>query len=287
MREESHQVSWRSKLYEIIFLSDTPSGKAFDLVLIGIILLSICVVSLESVTGLSEDLYTTTRIIEWVLTGVFTVEYLARVLALRNPRYYIFSFFGIVDLLALLPTYLALFLAGSQYLIVIRGLRLLRIFRILKLFRFMGEANLLYHAMRSSMPKIIVFLITIINAAIISGTILYLVEGEASGFTSIPRSIYWAIVTMTTVGYGDISPATPLGQTIASVIMIMGYAILAVPTGIVSVELAQAHNSGRQAIRCPACAREGHDSDAEYCKFCGHGLDRFKEENDREKGSGI
>ena len=287
MKEQSHEVSWRSKLYEVIFLFDTGTGKAFDLTLIGMILLSIFVVSLESVTGLSPEIYEATRITEWALTIVFTIEYLARILALRNPRYYIFSFFGIVDLLALLPTYLALVFAGSQYLIVIRGLRLLRIFRILKLFRFMGEASLLYNAMRASMPKIIVFLITIVNAAIISGTVLYLVEGEASGFTSIPRSIYWAIVTMTTVGYGDISPATPLGQTIASVIMIMGYAILAVPTGIVSVELAQAQHAGRRAINCPACAREGHDSDADFCKYCGHGLERLAGDGETDSGMGI
>lgn len=284
--DESHQSNWRKKLYEVIFLSDTVAGRAFDLALIGMILISIVVVSVESVSDLAPWIYKVTRITEWALTVVFTIEYVARILALRHPRHYILSFFGIVDLLALLPTYLALFFAGSQYLIVIRGFRLLRIFRILKLFRFMGEANLLYNAIRSSMPKIIVFLITIINAAIISGTILYLIEGEASGFTSIPRSIYWAIVTMTTVGYGDISPTTPLGQTIASIIMILGYAILAVPTGIVSVELAQAQNAGRQSISCPACSKEGHDSDAEYCKFCGHALERLKGENNHQ-GTGI
>lgn len=275
MNEESHHAGWRSKLYEIIFLSNTGAGRAFDLILIGLILVSIVVVSVESVAGFPPKVYEITRITEWVLTGVFTLEYLARILALRHPRHYVFSFFGVVDLLALLPTYLALVFTGSQYLIVIRGLRLLRIFRVLKLFRFMGEANLLYNAIRSSMPKIIIFMVTIINAAIISGTIVYLVEGEESGFTSIPRSVYWAIVTMTTVGYGDIAPATPLGQTIASIVMIMGYAILAVPTGIVSVELAQAQRAGRQSINCPACAKGGHDSDAEYCKFCGHELERF------------
>lgn len=270
MAEDSHESRWRKELYRIIFMADTPGARAFDLIVIFAILISIVAVSVESMQGLSDDVYEIVRYVEWGLTFLFTIEYFLRIISLRRPLGYIFSFFGIVDLLALLPSYLALFVSGSQYLIVIRGLRLLRIFRVLKLFRFMGEANQLKNAMTASLPKIVVFLMTIINAAIISGTILYLIEGEKSGFTSIPKSIYWAIVTMTTVGYGDISPATPLGQAIASVIMILGYAILAVPTGIVSVELAQAKSSEKKTLDCPACHTSGHDNDADYCKYCGN-----------------
>ena len=275
--EERSSDQFRKRLYNVIFLADTPSGRAFDLILIGLIVLSIVSVSIESVSGLPPIIYDITRWAEWILTGLFTLEYLARIISLRKPWPYISSFFGVVDLLALLPTYLALVFSGSHYLIVIRGFRLLRIFRILKLFRFMGEANVLYNAIRASLPKIVIFLITILNTAIISGTILYLIEGADSGFTSIPRSIYWAIVTMTTVGYGDISPVTPLGQAVASLIMILGYAILAVPTGIVSVELAHAQSQKKQTFSCPACSTQGHDLDARYCKHCGHELERSPE----------
>jgi voltage-gated potassium channel len=264
------QTTWQKKLYEIIFESDTRAGKAFDLALLVCILTSVIIIMLESVAAIKESAGTLLVTMEWVFTGIFTVEYLARIIAVKNKSKYIFSFFGIIDLLSILPSYFGIFFSGAQSLLVIRSIRLLRIFRILKLVNLVGASNTLTMALKASRYKITVFLITVLTSVIISGTLMYLIEGEEHGFTSIPRSIYWAIVTMTTVGYGDIAPQTTLGQALASFIMILGYGILAVPTGIVSTELITIKTRQKLSTQtCPHCLKEGHDSDAVYCKYCG------------------
>lgn len=268
--------SWRVKLHEIIFEAETKAGKIFDVGLLWAILFSIVVVMLESVHSIQAEIGGMLRIAEWVLTILFTLEYLARIASVGRPLRYVFSFLGIVDFLAVVPTYLSLVVEGSQYLLVIRAIRLLRVFRIFKLSRYMGEGEALVTALKASRPKITVFLGAVMSVVVIMGTVMYLIEGEANGFTSIPRSIYWAIVTLTTVGYGDIAPATILGQTVASVIMILGYSIIAVPTGIVSAEFAKADKATQQHSRsydvCPSCLSEGHDNDAIFCKRCGSRL---------------
>ncbi len=261
--------SKRQKLHEIIFEADTPEGKAFDLVLIIAILLSVAVVMLESVASLNHqygNLFTT---FEWIFTILFTIEYFLRIVALRKPYYYIKSFYGIIDLISIVPTYFSLFFVGSHYLMVFRIMRLLRIFRVLKLVRFLSEANKLFVALKASLPKITVFLVSIMCIVLIVGTVMYIIEGGQNGFDSIPRSIYWAIVTMTTVGYGDIAPTTVLGQTLASFMMILGYSIIAVPTGIVSSQVGKAKAKKISTQACLSCGREGHDPDAKYCKYCG------------------
>jgi voltage-gated potassium channel len=263
----------RLRLHEIIFESDTWAGKLFDISLLICILSSVLIIILESVQVIRDMFGPWLRIVEWVFTIIFTIEYLARFWAVLDKKKYVFSFFGIVDLLSILPSYLALLFTGAQSLMVIRSIRLLRIFRILKLPRFIGEGQNLTRALKASQHKIIIFMLTVLTSVIISGTIMYLVEGPEHGFTSIPRSIYWAIVTMTTVGYGDIAPQTALGQTLASFIMILGYGIIAVPTGIVSAEMVQLKNNEKISGQvCPHCSKEGHDADAKYCKFCGNTL---------------
>ncbi|RME24086.1 MAG: ion transporter [Candidatus Zixiibacteriota bacterium] len=264
--------SRRNQLYEVIFEADTPAGKAFDVVLLWSILISVAVVLLESVEGIRDDFGPVLVGIEWFFTILFTIEYLIRLICVRHPLLYARSFFGIVDLLSILPTYLSLFIGGSQALIVIRALRLLRVFRIFKLARYVGEAGVLMNALRASRAKITVFLVAVLSIVLIVGSLMYLIEGSEAqtGFTSIPASIYWTIVTMTTVGYGDIAPQTVLGKFVASVVMIIGYAIIAVPTGIVTAELSFA--AGKKSVTtqvCPDCHKEGHDPDATHCKFCG------------------
>lgn len=266
------QGHWQTVLHEVIFEADTPMGKAFDVLLIISILVSVITVMLDSITIVREQHGKLLYGIEWLLTLVFTVEYMLRLLCVKKPLKYATSFFGMVDLLAIIPTYFSLFLAGSQYLLVIRILRILRIFRIFKLAHFLGEAHILIMALRASVRKITVFLYTVLTLVVIFGSLMYVVEGEENGFTSIPRSIYWAIVTLTTVGYGDIAPHTVLGQVLASLVMIFGYAIIAVPTGIVSVEMAQAFSNKVSTQACPECSAEIHDIDASFCKFCGAGL---------------
>jgi voltage-gated potassium channel len=230
-------------------------------------------VLLESVAGIRARWGTELRAAEWLFTGLFTVEYGLRLVSVKRPGRYAGSFFGLVDLLAIVPTYLSLLIAGAQTLIVIRALRLLRVFRVLKLAHFLGEAHHLGLALRASVRKIVVFLGTVLTLVLIVGSLMYLIEGAASGFTSIPEAIYWAIVTLTTVGYGDIAPETVLGRLLASVVMILGYAIIAVPTGIVTVEMAAIRRGGRVSTQaCPSCAAEGHDPDARFCKRCGAGL---------------
>ena len=259
----------KKRLYEIIFEADTPSGKAFDIILLAVIIVSIVLVMLESINSINLNYSELFFWTEWIITIVFTIEYLLRIWILRKPFSYIFSMYGIIDLLAIIPTYLSLFLVGSHSLMVIRALRLLRIFRILKISRYTSEGGKIVAALKNSRAKIAVFLFAVLMVVLIIGTLLYLVEGEENGFTSIPRSVYWAIVTITTVGYGDIAPQTPLGQIIASFTMILGYAIIAVPTGIVTAELSNKTVRKITTQVCPECLAEGHDLDAKFCKFCG------------------
>lgn len=261
-------MTFKEKLHIIIFEADTRGGKLFDVVLLWAILLSIIVVMLESVHSIRLKYDSLIRYTEWTFTILFSLEYLARIYSVKKPIKYIFSFYGIIDLLSILPTFLGLYFTGTHSLSVIRGIRLLRIFRILKLARYVSAAETLKHALISSKNKIIVFLFTVLSLIIFLGTVMYLIESPEAGFTSIPRSIYWTIVTLTTVGYGDIAPQTILGQFLASVIMIIGYAIIAVPTGIVGVELAK-KDKPISTQSCPSCSKEGHDIDATFCKFCG------------------
>lgn len=272
LKPEKEQTDWQLKLYEIIFEAETPSGKWFDVILLWTIVLNVIVVFLESIAVLKLKFGNLFLILEWMFTILFTIEYVLRILCVNKPFRYILSFYGVIDLLAILPTYLSLFIVGSQYLLVIRILRLLRVFRIFKLTHLLKQANLLKRALLASRGKIAVFLFTVLTMIVVVGALMYVIEGPEHGFTSIPVSMYWTIVTMTTVGYGDISPQTPLGQVVASIVMIMGYAIIAVPTGIVSVEIADATKKKAATEVCPHCLKEGHDIDAVYCKSCGEKL---------------
>lgn len=260
---------WQRSLHEVIFEAETAGGKRFDLILIICIAISVTVVMLDSVASLRERFEGLLHSLEWCFTILFTIEYVLRLMCIGRPLKYAGSFFGIVDLLAILPTYIGLFLPGTHYLAVVRILRVLRIFRVLKLIQYLGEAAMLVKALRASLHKITIFVTTVMTLVVVLGSIMYLVEGEAHGFTSIPKSIYWAIVTVTTVGYGDFSPQTSFGQVIAAVTMIMGYSIIAVPTGIVTVELSEAFRKKTIVQACPQCSKEGHEDDANYCKFCG------------------
>lgn len=264
---------WRQTLREIIFEADTPAGKAFDVALLVVIVLSIVLVMLDSVASIRELHGGGLSAAEWTITLLFTVEYLLRLACVPSPWRYARSFFGVIDLLAIAPTYLSLALPGSESLLVIRAIRLLRLFRVFKLVRYLSEANVLALALRSSLPKVIVFLGTVLVLVMIMGSAMYLVEGAESGFTSIPRSVYWAIVTMTTVGYGDITPRTVPGQMLAAVAMLLGYSIIAVPTGIVSAEMVHAQRNRPVTTRvCSSCFSEGHLPEARYCRDCGEPL---------------
>lgn len=260
---------WQSRLQEIIFEADTRAGKIFDIWLIITITLSVITVMLDSVKQINLVHGQLLTKLEWVFTIIFTVEYILRLISVGRPLRYATSFFGIIDLLAILPTYFSVLFPGSQYFLVIRIIRLLRIFRILKLVQYLRESRLLVKALRASGRKVTVFLFTVLILVVIFGSLMYVIEGEENGFTSIPMSIYWAIVTLTTVGYGDISPQTGLGQALASIIMILGYSIIAIPTGIVTVELAQTYKASVNTQVCPQCSAEGHDDDAAYCNHCG------------------
>ncbi len=270
--DSKESLRWRHTLHEVIFEADTPAGKLFDVLLIVSIVVSVVLVMLDSVSNIRTVYGRQLYIGEWIFTLLFTVEYLLRLLCVGRPLAYATSFFGVVDLLAILPTYLSIFFPGSQYLLVIRLLRVLRIFRVLKLVPYVGEARLLMQALQASRRKITVFLFTVMILVVIFGALMYLIEDPDSGFTSIPQSIYWAIVTLTTVGYGDISPQTNLGQLLAALIMVTGYSILAVPTGIVTVEMAQSFKRKVSTQACPECSAEGHDADARHCKYCGEKL---------------
>ena len=256
-------------MHEVIFETDTVTGKAFDVALLVAIVLSVLAVMLESVADIRLRWGDILFGFEWFFTILFTVEYVARMICVRRPLRYAVSFFGIVDLLAVLPTYLSLFVVGTHSLIVIRTLRLIRVFRVFKLTRYLTEARALMIALRATRAKITVFLVVLTTIILIFGSLMYLIEGPERGFTSIPKSVYWAIVTMTTVGYGDISPSTPLGQTLAAVAMIIGYSIIIVPTGIFSYEVVAAWQKAINDQACPSCGGQGHDFDAKYCKHCG------------------
>ncbi|MCB0466561.1 MAG: ion transporter [Aequorivita sp.] len=277
----TNKNSWRYRLHEIIYEADTPLGKLFDVVLLAIILLSIVLVMLESVRWIDIKYHNILYFCEWVITIFFTIEYIARIITVKKPKTYIFSFFGIIDFLSTIPLYISMILAGSHYLLAVRALRLLRVFRILKITRYVGESNKLVKALKDSRPKILVFLFAVLIISIIAGTLMYIIEGEESGFVSIPVSVYWCIVTLTTVGFGDIAPVTPLGQFLAALIMIMGYGIIAVPTGIVSAEYTK--NMGKQDVlgkdyvhvntqACINCGAQKHRDDAKFCHKCGEEL---------------
>lgn len=273
IEDKSSLKPWQHKMHEIIYEADTTAGKLFDIGLLIVILLSITIVMLESVPSLHTSYGVWFTKAEWFFTIIFTLEYIARLISIGKPLKYIFSFYGIIDFLSIIPTYLGLFITGTSSLMVIRSLRLMRVFRILKLGNFLSESEALVNSLKASRHKIAVFLLSILTMVIILGTIMYLVESAGAGFTSIPRSIYWAIVTLTTVGYGDIAPITPLGQFIASIVMILGYAIIAVPTGIVTSELMKSENKKDLSTRaCISCLKEGHDRHAHFCKFCGKKL---------------
>lgn len=263
----------RRRAYDVIFGHDRGPGRTFDVVLIGAILASVLAVMMESVAPVRAQWGGVLRTVEWVFTILFTVEYVTRLWCVARPVLYARSALGIIDLLAILPTYISVLLPGGQVLAVVRILRVLRVFRILKLAQYTGEASVLLAALRASRYKITVFVFAVMTIVVVVGSLMFLIEGSASGFTSIPRGVYWAVVTLTTVGYGDIAPQTPLGQALATVVMIMGYGIIAVPTGIVTAEIAYASRREERPIRCAGCGREGHDQDAGFCKWCGGPLD--------------
>lgn len=265
--------NWRTRLHEIIYEADTPMGKAFDIILLILICLSVLFVMLESVESIDTKFHEYLYIGEWIITIFFSFEYIARIITVKKPFKYIFSFYGIIDFISTIPLYLSFFLTGSSYLLTVRAFRLLRIFRILKITRYIGESNKLRRAILHSRAKIFIFLFAVVIISIIAGTVMYLVEGEQHGFNSIPHSVYWCIVTLTTVGYGDISPETPLGQFIASLIMIMGYGIIAVPTGIVTAEYTRADREiSTNTQVCENCNESHHKDSAKYCQNCGHPL---------------
>jgi len=262
----------REETFTIIFGSDTPAGKAFDVFLILMIVLSVVAVMLDTVANVRVRYGEILYVAEWFFTIIFTIEYLVRLWAVKSARQYATSFFGLVDLLSIVPTYLSLIFTGAQYMLVIRVLRILRVFRVLKLARYVGEADALMLALRNGRRKILVFLYTILTLVVVFGALMYLIEGDEGGFTSIPRGVYWAIVTLTTVGYGDISPVTPIGQALASIIMVMGYGIIAVPTGIYAAELSHVIRQARSLHACGSCGAVGHDNDAAFCRKCGKRL---------------
>lgn len=270
---QGHPDPRRQHLFAVIFEAETPRGKLFDIVLLWTIIVSVFAVILESVESIRAQYGGFLIFLEWIFTILFTVEYALRLYCVRKPMDYARSFLGIIDLLAILPTYLSTFLhPGASSLLVIRALRLLRVFRVLKLAHLLDEYTILLKSLRASLHKMAVFLMCILTLVVISGTVMYLIEGGENGFTSIPRSVYWAIVTMTTVGYGDIAPQTVLGQVVASVIMMMGYTIIVVPTGIFSVELHRTIHRRETSRVCPSCTKEGHAVDSSYCRFCGEPL---------------
>lgn len=281
MNKDQAKKNWKHKLHEIIYEADTPKGKFFDVILLITIIASIILVMLESVQSFDEKHHAFLNAAEWVITILFSLEYIARIVTVKKPFKYIFSFYGIIDFLSTVPKYLSLIFAGTHALVALRALRLLRVFRILKLARFLGASQSLANALKASRAKISVFLFAVVIAAIILGTIMYLVEGEENGFTNIPKSVYWCIVTLTTVGFGDITPQTPVGQFIASLVMILGYGIIAVPTGIVSAEytnsLKDDENSDEEDIQlnsqsCEGCLEGSHKDGAQFCHKCGYQL---------------
>ena len=271
----------RDRIRIVIFEADTPAGKAFDVALIVTIISSVLAVMLDSVAWVHSRYGHILYYVEWAFTVVFTIEYVVRLWCIRHAWLYARSFYGIIDLLGILPTYLSLFLADSQYMLVIRILRVLRVFRVLRMVRYVGEAEMLMQALVASRRKITVFITTVITLVVVFGSMMYLIEGEDHGFTSIPKSVYWAVITLTTVGYGDLAPQTPLGQALATVIMIFGYGIIAIPTGIVTLELSEASRRRANTRVCSDCSAEGHSAEATYCWRCGAHLFSKRETADQ------
>ncbi|MBD3862237.1 MAG: voltage-gated potassium channel [Olleya marilimosa] len=285
MSPTKNKTYWKDKLHEIIYEADTPAGKLFDVVLLVLILASIILVMLESVRNIDAKYHNALYVGEWIITIFFSIEYILRIITVKKPFKYIFSFYGILDLLSTIPMYISFVFAGSHALVTLRALRLLRVFRILKLARYLGASNQLRDSIIASRVKIFVFLFAVLISSVIFGTIMYLVEGEDNGFTNIPKSVYWCIVTLTTVGFGDIAPQTALGQFITTIIMILGYGIIAVPTGIVSAEYSKSLKKSENDTpnppskklnlntqRCSNCHESYHDDDANFCKVCGNNL---------------
>ncbi len=263
----SERTKWKRQVYRIIFLSDTKLGKLFDLVLLLLILLSTFIVMMESVQIFDAKLHLLFVILEIIITAFFTVEYVLRILTIKNKKAYILSFFGIIDFLAILPFYLSLFFPITKYFLILRMLRMLRVFRIFNLLDFMNDGYFIVRALKHSSRKIYIFLLFLVIFSVIVGSLMFMVEGHREGFESIPQSIYWAVVTVTTVGYGDVSPGTPLGKFLSVLLMLAGYSIIAVPTGIVTAEM----RNKRQNLEkvCGRCGNEDIDDDARYCKICG------------------
>lgn len=270
-------MNWKEKIHEVIYEADTKAGKAFDVALLFVILGSLILVVLDSVEYISVEYHSLFLTLEWIITIFFTIEYILRIICIKKPKSYIFSFYGIVDFLSTIPLYISLIFASSGALLSLRALRLLRVFRVLKLVRYTGAGSRVSVALRRSLPKILIFLYSVIIVSFIAGTIMYLVEGSENGFTSIPRGIYWTIVTLTTVGFGDIHPVTPLGQFIATIIMLLGYGVIAVPTGIVTAEMTK-ENTTRNTQVCYNCGEKEHSDKAEFCHNCGYSLNKSKEE---------
>jgi voltage-gated potassium channel len=268
--DKTHLSPLKRKIYEVIFEAETKAGKAFDIGLMGLIVVAVLVTMLETLPKIQASYYLYFYYIELFITFVFTIEYILRIWCLAKPKKYILSTFGVIDLLSILPTYLSLFIAGTQYISVLRLLRLLRMFRILKLTQYIKESRLLLLSIKNSGRKIMVFFLFLFISVCVLGSVMYAIESPSNpGFKSIPESIYWAIVTITTVGYGDISPITPLGKVIASLIMILGYSVITVPTGIVGVEMFSANRKEKHSKVCQICLSEGHDNEAKFCKDCG------------------
>lgn len=277
MRQDNHPIpdtSMRDKLREIIFGTDTKAGRYFDISLMACIIISVSLVFLDTMAGIHAQYGEIIRIFEWIFTVIFTIEYALRLYCSTHPVSYARSFYGVVDLLSVLPSYLALFFPGANFTLVIRILRLFRIFRVLKLLRYLSEGNVLLRAMLQSGRKVFIFFFSVSLIVMVLSAIMYVVEGPENGFTSIPKSIYWTIVTITTVGYGDITPGTTLGQAIAAFTMLLGYSIIAIPTGILTVEISQEMGRNKDLRRCSNCLKKGHENDAEYCDHCGSELQR-------------
>lgn len=291
MPEKKPHSNWRAKVHEIIYEADTPAGKLFDIILLIAILASILLVMLESIESLDDKYHMFFNVSEWIITILFSIEYILRIISVKQPIKYVTSFYGIIDLLSTIPKYLSLIFVGTHALVAFRAIRLLRVFRILKLVRFLSASNHLVTALKASRAKISVFMLAVLIITIILGTVMYLIEGKEHGFDNIPKSVYWCIVTLTTVGFGDITPQTPFGQIIASLIMIMGYGIIAVPTGIVSAEYSKQGNDKSpedpnkisplpqhpsevqtNSQICSNCFAENHKDNAEFCYKCGHSL---------------
>lgn len=270
--ERTPTLTLRDQVRVVIFEAETPAGAAFDIALIVAIICSVLSIMLDTVPTVHDRYGHVFYVVEWVFTVLFLIEYLLRLWCIDQPLRYARSFFGVIDLLCLLPSFIGLFVTGAHNLLVIRILRVLRVFRVLRMVRYVNEAQFLLEALRASRRKIIVFISTVVALVVIFGSLMYLIEGEANGFTSIPKSVYWAVITLTTVGYGDLAPVTPLGQAVATMVMIMGYGIIAVPTGIITLEMNQAQQRRSNTRICPSCSCEGHGGDARFCYGCGASL---------------